>query len=419
MRALPMVFLVALVGSMSCVEHTPLVTGTVDTLDVQLMEPAADQLGSPQAPVSVQQALFNIVARDKAGKVVPTDLEADIFISFGGIKTGADSACGADASGNNPIEKVTLKGGMLMGHVTPLPSAYGATSIWVEEPTSHATGASPTIYFRNPLIGEVQTPPDLKAQNATFCSPFNNKFVVIDKPSPGGQLVVTSVFSGAFVVTDTGASTFNNIYLYAFGKPPPYIQPGKVITTFSGNYSKFVGFTELNFPLFTAADASVPLATVPPPVDLAFTDLGNIGKMLGADAGTVRYTGTICNPLPPNPNKDPNIQKTIDSWNKFNQFVLDADSTCGSFTNMAVELSAKVMGTFDPLQNVGKTMTVVGMLQNHSGQNPVVDGNGNTVSCTTQSPCAKGVCIMGECFKNAYNFWDILPRTADDISISQ
>ena len=70
---------------------------------------------------------------------------------------------------------------------------------------------------------------------------------------------------------------------------------------------------------------------------------------------------------------------------------LDNDGTCDGFTNLAVELPSKVLGTFDPLQVVGKTATIVGMLQNHSGQNPYLDANGNMIACSDANrPCAKG-----------------------------
>ncbi len=393
--------------------------GQVATVEVQLTDPPPDGLGSPMAPVDVKQATFNVVARDDSGAVVQQDLTVEVFISFGGVKTGANSRCGADATGNIPIETLTLKSGVLMGHTVALPLAFGSTSIWIDHTPSGATGASPTIYFRNALIPEVQTPPDLTATNATFCSPFNNKFLIVDHASGSGQLVVTSVFNNAFCITDTGAApgAFNSIYLYAFGKPPPSIVEGKVITSFSGNYSKFVGFTELNFPLFTVADASVPLAQVPPPVQLQWSDMSSVAKMLGAAASVVQYTGTICNPDPPNPANDPNIQKTKDSWRKYNQFVVDNDGTCAAFTNIAVELPSKVTGTFDPLMNIGKTATFVGMLRNNSGQNPYLDANGNTISCSDQVPCAKGTCISGTCYKNAFNFWTVVPRRADDITV--
>ena len=65
------------------------------------------------------------------------------------------------------------------------------------------------------------------------------------------------------------------------------------------------------------------------------------------------------------------MQKTIDSWSKFNQFVVDNDGTCDAFTNFAVELPAKVLGTVrSAARYVGKTVTVTGMLRNNSGQNP-------------------------------------------------
>jgi hypothetical protein len=143
--------------------------------------------------------------------------------------------------------------------------------------------------------------------------------------------------------------------------------------------------------------------------------------MLGADASVIKFTGTICNPVPDNPTHDSNIQKTIDSWNIYNQFVLDSDNSCASFTNMAVQLPAKQLGSFTPLAHVGATATFVGMLQNHSGQNPVVDPTtGSTVACSDANPCTKGTCQQGICYKGAYNFWTLMPRKPEDvISVSQ
>ena len=412
----PLVFAVLVAGA-GCVDHQASLTGhNVSTLDVQLLSPTADQLGSPMAPVDVQQATFNVIARDDTGAVVAQDMTADVYISFGGVKTGIDTACGATDNGA-PIQTVTLKQGVLMNQMVSLPSAFGSTSLWIEDPKSGATGASPTIYFRNATIPEVEKPADLTAANATFCSPFNGKFLTFDQPSPGGQFVVTSVFGDAFSVTDTGATSFNSIYLFAFGQPPAYIVEGAVVTSFSGNYSKFVGFTELNFPLFNV-DQSAPLATVPAPVVLSYTDLSNITTMLGNDAGVVQYTGTICDPDPANPTNDATIAKTDQSWETYNQFVVDGDGTCDSFTNLAVELPAKILGNFDPTQQIGKTATFVGMLQNHSGQNPETDANGNMIACSATVSCAAGTCTNGFCYKGAYNFWTLLPRRQEDVTVS-
>jgi hypothetical protein len=381
------------------------------TLEVQLLDPPPNGLGSPMNPVNVAKATFNVIARDEQGNVIPKDVDVDIFISFGGVKTGANAQCGADESGNLPIETITLKAGMLMNHSVTLPLAFGSTSIWIDEPKSGATGASPTIYFRNAFLDEAQTPPDVMAPNATFCSPFNGKFLIFDHARGSGQLVVTSVFSNAFAVTDTGVApgTFNSMYLFAFGKPPPEIVEGRIITSFSGNYSKFVGFTELNFPLFSVADSTVPLATVPPPVVIAPGDITNIPKMLGASASVVTHTGTIC---------DPQSAANLAGWQKYNQFVLDNNGMCDAFSNIAIELPSKVMGSFDPLKVVGATATITGMLRNNSGQNAYLDANGNEISCSATVPCAKGSCITGTCYKNPFNFWTIDPRRQEDVVLA-
>ncbi len=398
--------------------------GVISSIEVTLLDPPPDQLGTPSAPVDVPSATFTAIAVDDAGKQVTADLDVDVFISFGGVKTGGSSACGADVGPQDaPLTTVHFTAGATTQPTTVmLGAAFGSTSLWLDERLSHATGASPTIYFRNPLIDEVQTPADPTAADATFCSPYDNRFLTIDHARAGGQLVVSSVFTDAFVVTDTGATMgYNNIYLYAFGKPPSYIVPGTIISSFSGNYSKFVGFTELNFPLFNAAVdnegnyLAPDLQLVPAPIPLTHNDLGSVPKLLSASAAIVEFTGTICQMNPPNPTNDPNIQKTIDSWTKYNQFVVDGDGTCDSFTNFAVELPEKVLGKFDPTQVVGQTLDVVGMLQNHSGQNQYTDANNNPISCNAENPCVKGTCISGDCYKNAYNFWTILPRVEADI----
>jgi hypothetical protein len=380
--------------------------GRISSLELKLIDPKPTALGTPAAPISTQRATFDLFAIDDQGGVFGGDVDVNVYISFGGVKTGKVSACGAGST--DPIATIHLTKGAATGNAVDLPQAFGATSIWLDENVSHATGASPTMYFRNPLVGDVQTPPDLMATNATFCTPFDGKFIIVDQATQGGQLVVTSVFGDSFVVTDTGAQIFNSMYLYSFGKPPSYIVPGKVLKSFSGNVSKFVGFTELNFPLFDATDDTVPLAPLPPPVVLSISSLANRDNvgLLKYDASVVTYTGKICDPML-NPSQ----------WTKYNEFVIDGNNTCDSLTNYAVELPAKTLGTFDPLMTKGKTLTVVGMLRNNSGQNSVLDANGMEISCSAQVVCATGSCIDGVCKKGVYNFWTIYPRSQADITV--
>ena len=91
------------------------------------------------------------------------------------------------------------------------------------------------------------------------------------------------------------------------GEDPASVQyAGRIVKSFSGNYSKFVGFTELNFPLFEPADDTVPLAPVPAPVVLTQDLLKNRMNttLLQWDAGVVQISGKICNPDPTNPPAD-------------------------------------------------------------------------------------------------------------------
>ena len=433
--------LLVLLSLASCADHRgPLIGGAMlNSLQIVLHDP--QNVGDPAHPIAADHVTYDVIALDINGNQVMQDMTVKVFASFGGVKTGSADPCSldpqmkpADPVEGLPLDYVPLKNGVAMNHTTMLPPSYGSTAIWAEEPATHVAGASPVMWFANPLVAQVQTPVNPMAANATICSPYNGRFIIIDHPTGNGQLVVSSVFGNAFAVTDTGAppGSYNSIYLFAFGKPPLYIVPGRVLSDFSGNYAKFYGFTELNFPLFDAAlkpgstaqdPIYVDLAPVPPPIDLAFADFGNLPKLVGISSSVVRYSGVICNMMPANPAHDPNIQNTIDQWVKYNQFVIDNDMTCDGFTNPSVELPSKTLGGFDPTKNVGNLVTVVGMLQNHSGQNPMVDpSTGQILACSPTGACTAGgktgVCIQGECYKNAYNFWNIMPRTPDDVIVT-
>ncbi len=452
--------------------HPSPTTGQVATLEVDLTTPDPASLGTPSNPVSdSQEATFDIIARDETGAVFsgPQNVSVNVYISFGGVKTGMITACGADAPDATPIATVPLVNGQALGvHVT-LPQAFGPTAIWIDEPTWHAVGASPTIYFPNPRIADVQTPVDKTATNLTFCTAYNGKFVVVDHATGSGQLVVGSVFGDAFTITDTGVAPydstaqtggFNNIYIFSFGKPPDYVEPGRLVSSFSGNISKFVGFTEVNFPLFTLANQACEVATdctgglpcynglcqinctkdadctspgqhcslggeclntPPAPVvvteaDVATQDAPHEYKLVALSSGLVTYTGPICDPT------TTRGANSLSSWLKYSSFSMDNSGQCDSFIDFAVGLPSKQFGTFTPVGNDMKVITVTGMLQNGSGQNPVLDTNNQPVTCSTTQDClnapsAKGTCdpLDRICKKGVYNFWTIYPRTVDDI----
>jgi hypothetical protein len=419
MRALSVAALaVVALGAPGCIEKKLSPTsGRVDLLRVELLEPA--DRGAPDRPISARRAKFNVIARDDQGQTRVEDLNVNLYVSFGGVKTGALQACGTEGPTTVPIATLTLRQGQLLGYEADLPQAFGPTSIWVEDPLTGTIGASDTINFRNPYITDVQKPVDPTAPNASFCTPWAGKFVTVNGTAqPNGKLVISSVFGNAVAVTDSSATEYGSIYLFTFGRPPAWAVPGRVLDSFSGNLSKFIGFTELNFPLMDRNDEVNP-AYIPAPVRLAAADTKDIPKLLSLVAAPVEVSGVLCDPLPPNPNNDPFVQGTIEQWYKFNSFVVGSvvgsATDCTSINNFSVQLPAKIVGGFDPLTRVGQQVTIRGMLKNSSGQNSYLDNQGNPVSCDAANPCERGMCLGGVCKKNPFNFWTVLVRDGADV----
>ena len=105
-----------------CTDQQPSPTeGLVTTLDVQLLAPAA---GSPAQPNLDRQATVTITARGDDGQPFPGDALADLFVSYGGVRSGLPVACGL--SSDAPIESFTLRGGVLANHDVKLPAAFGS-----------------------------------------------------------------------------------------------------------------------------------------------------------------------------------------------------------------------------------------------------------------------------------------------------
>ena len=369
--------------------------------------------------------------------------DLEIFLSFGGNKVGQVTACGTDTD-KVPVRRIHLCGGFAQNITVPLVKAFGAAAVWIEEASTAALGTSPAIYFASPTIPDVQTPLDFMSSTFTWCSPWNGRHVIINRASVDpvskqrGNLVVTSVFGSAYVVADTGANFdpqkdtggFNHMYVFTFGRPDSNLSPGQPIASVSGNVSKFIGFTELNFPIqeFDYRAAKVPL---PPVYELQKSDRGQNLRLLRLAASTVKAHGNVCNIV------------MDDQWIKFNQFVLDlGDNICDAFSSFAVELPSKTFGGFDPTKLMGQKqqIAVTGMLKNSSGQNEACKGVKDApaqVDCRTKDDCDKAAtddsnglpplcrvalmaksvqCVEGTCRRGAYNFWTIIPRTPADIS---
>ncbi len=116
---------------------------------------------------------------------------------------------------------------------------------------SGAAGASPTLYFANPRIRDVQHTPQLNH------SPLEDQQVRIT----GGHMVVTNVVANGFYVVDLDDQRpgryYNGIFVFTFSKPR-HVRLGDVVCELDGAVTEFVGTTQLAFPSFEVLYASNP-----------------------------------------------------------------------------------------------------------------------------------------------------------------
>ncbi len=159
---------------------------------------------------------------------------------------------------NQPISLRSMK----------IPAVFGPTTIWLDDDradgATYAAGISPTLWYRDPFIADIQTPPDETALDALSSSPLEGKHIAVDGSRYGadGRLVVTSVFAQGYTVADVqcgpgGAPPctsmpYDYVEVFSFSAPldqhARLISEGQVIAGFAGGVSEFNGLTEIGFP---------------------------------------------------------------------------------------------------------------------------------------------------------------------------
>lgn len=137
-----------------------------------------------------------------------------------------------------------------------------------EAPPTYATGATPTLWFANPRIRDIQL------TSMLHTSPLMGQQVSVDK----GHLVVVNVVANGFYVVDLDDQEkdryFNALFVFTYSKPR-FIEYGDVICSVSGAVDEHVGMTQLTFPsyedLYEEGDAcnsktpGIDTTIVPPP----------------------------------------------------------------------------------------------------------------------------------------------------------
>lgn len=115
----------------------------------------------------------------------------------------------------------------------------------LEAPVNLATGVSPTLWFDNPRIRDIQQTESLRT------SPLVGQQVQVT----AGNLVVTNVIANGFYVVDLDDNVperlFNAIFVFTFSKPQGLFF-GDKLCGLSGAVEEHVGQTQLVFPSFQA-----------------------------------------------------------------------------------------------------------------------------------------------------------------------
>jgi hypothetical protein len=391
-----------IVALAACTDHGGSVATGTQSLKIDLVSPADPgdpnnrRPGTPAPMITV-----NVTALDADGNLDPTfDRDVYAYAQFLGTLT--------PALGSNPLATFKVTAGKAMNVTVQLPPVFGPTTLWIDDgkntdPT-YATGTSPTIWFNDPFIKDIQTPSNPMSIDALGESPLDGKNVGVSKSQYGarGRLVITSVFAQGYTVADVQcadamgnppcvAGPYDHLEVFTFSaardQEGRFIQEGQVIDGFAGGISEFNGLTEIGFPQSFVNDApDVNPAREPTPVKV---DPATWFNGLSDPNGEINFEKNEAGPI----EIDNGIVCPLDAdYATYKQWKLEptgmGGSACGGH-NVINIITAGVIAEFDPATVVGKTLPkVVGILR------PVNIINNGT-----------------------FNVWIIYPRSLADLTL--
>jgi len=396
-----------------CTDTRPAITGT-QSLAVTLVSPASP--GTPDAPLADTERtiVIDVVAKDANNDPDPSfDADVQVYAQFLGTLT--------PSFGETPLTTFHVTAGMATGQSITLPNAFGPTVIWIDDGSGlgpdyvhgTVTGTSPTLFYREPFIVDLQTPRDEMALDALSSTPLQDKQIGVNASRYGsrGRLVVNSVFSQGYTVSDVEcmddagtppctSQAYDHAMVFSFSAPRDQcfhnIELGEVIAGFAGGLSEFNGLTEIGFPQTFSPSDGMPLqdgedscdhvvqetnsTRLPAP---AVVDPATWFNGLSDPDGEINFERNEAAPIQIN---DGVVCDLDDDFDTFKQWKIDPNGVGGdcSSNNDVINVITTGISTIDPPSLVGKTLPkVVGVLR------PVNIGS--------------------------FNVWIIFPRSADDV----
>ena len=370
------------IAATSCVEERDAVTGT-QSLRVELVAPTSGGEIDNRLPDTARAVTVNLTAIDADGQVDTTFADPiRVYAQFLGTLT--------PELDQMPLAQIPMANGMATNAQITLPdSVLGQTTLWFDNGSGlgpdyehgPVTGTSPTLWYRDPYVRDIQSPRDETAVDALSITPLTDKQVTVAASRHGatGRLVVTSVFAQGYTVSDVScgaggappctAEAYDHVLVFTFSAPRDEngrpLEVGDTVRRFNGGVSEFNGLTEIGFPRTFVTDAQNPdrensVARLPAPVLFDIAWFGPLSSPMGRinfernEGGAIEIRGgKVCDV-----SNDPN-------YTTYKQWKLDpagAAGTCG--TNSISLITAGTDFTTDPATLKDRILPrVVGILR--------------------------------------------------------
>ena len=368
----------------ACTEMKDGLEGT-QSLKIDLVSPASGGSTTQRLMDNQRTVTIDVTALGPDGELDASfDRDVQVYAQFLGTLTPKLSEA--------PLTTFRVSGGKATGKTIMLPVAYGPTTLWIEDGKSaeatFATGTSPTLWYRDPFIVDLQTPRSETALDALSSIPLQDKQVTVGTSRYGarGRLVVTSVFSQGYTVSDVQCAdangtppctsqAYDHAMIFSFSAPRgshgEAIVQGQTIQGFGGGLAEFNGLTELGFPrTYTSENESVDKRREPAPVvaDLETTVTPEtwFDQLNAPGGGMINFERNEAGLIQINNAKVCDVTNDRD-YMTYKQWKLDPSGVGGNCMGNRKVINVITAGTvseIDPPALVGRTFAkVVGVLR--------------------------------------------------------
>ena len=392
-----------------CTEHRGHGLEGAQSIQVTLVAPADPGTIDRRLPDTQRMVVVDLAALDADGALDTSfSKQVRVYTQFLGTLT--------PELAQQPPTIITMTDGVATNQTITLPArVFGPTTLWIDDGEGTGVeyvpgkiaGASPTLWFRDPFIADLQTPRSETALDALTGTPLQDKQIAVrgSRYGTAGRLVVTSVFAQGYTVSDVQcagdagqppcvAQAYDHAMVFSFSAPRGsdghVLAEGEAIEGFSGGLTEFNGLTEVGFPQsFTppykdengdGVNDAIDRARMPVPAVLSTDWFGP----LSVPTGRINFERNEAGPIEI---RDGVVCPLDDDYTTYRQWKLDPSGVGGDTClsdNVINVITAGVVTSVDPPTLVGRRLPkVVGIFR------PVSIGS--------------------------FNVWIVYPRSASDV----